>query len=356
VRVVGWALAVPVAYQVFRMGYYGVLVPNTAIAKEAGSSRWDLGWDYLRNFVDPYWLWLPLVVLAAAAYGPLVWDLRRADRGRHTAIAAAFVAGAAVQTLYVVRLGGDYIESRLLLPAFFAVLVPVAAVPLRRHHLGALLVIPWVVVSVLFLRSLIDDEGFANLNLVTTNDYGWGPHGTARRRDFSGQPGVYYAAHHLDGVRPSGDHDVIYASFGVGVSGYALRDVYVLDMLGLGDPVTAHFRLLERGLSGHEKTMPQPWFVARATEPGSDVDASDLGPFPLPYPALAVDHDVTTSFDERVADARRAVRCDELQDFMASYTAPLTPGRFLSNLLRSFSNTRLRYPWRESAAVAELCR
>jgi arabinofuranosyltransferase len=354
-RILGWALAVPVAYQVFRMGFYGVLVPNTAIAKEAGSSRWDLGWDYLRNLVDPYWLWLPLLVLAATAYVPLVHDLRRAHRWRHSLVAGAFLAGAAVQTLYVVRLGGDYIEARLLLPAFFALLVPVAVVPVQRRYLASLAVVPWAVLSVLFLRSAIDDASFANLNLVTINDYGWGPRGNARRGDFSGEAGVYYNGQHLPGVRPKGDHDVVYASFGVGVSGYALRDLYVLDMLGLGDPVTAHFRLRERGLSGHEKTMPQPWFVARATAPGSDVDASDLGPFPLPFPALAMDHAETAPFDERVADAREAVECDELQDLVASYSEPLTVGRFLRNLVGSFSNTTLRYPFRERAAVAELC-
>jgi arabinofuranosyltransferase len=355
-RIVAWAAALPVAYQVFRMGYYGVLVPNTAIAKEASRSRWDLGWDYLRNFVDPYWLWLPLLVLAATAAVPLVSDLRRTGRRRHLLVAGAFVLGAAVQTLYVVRLGGDYIEARLLLPAFFAVLVPVAVVPVQRRYLASLLVVPWAVVSVLFLRSAIDDASFANRNLVTIDDYGWGRHGGVRQRDFSGEPGVYYNGRRLPGVRPQGDHDVVYASFGVGVSGYALRDVYVLDMLGLGDPVTAHFRLEERGLSGHEKNMSGPWFVARATEPGTELDADDIGPFPLPFPAFAMDHDVTAPFAERVADARTAIRCEKLEDFVESYTEPLTVGRFLRNIVDSFHNTALRIPFREREAVDELCR
>ena len=33
----------PVAYQVFRMGYYGLLVPGTAIAKDASGSKWYAG-------------------------------------------------------------------------------------------------------------------------------------------------------------------------------------------------------------------------------------------------------------------------------------------------------------------------
>jgi hypothetical protein len=47
-----WALALPVAYQIFRMGYYGSLVPNPALAKEASGARWGDGWNYLRETVD----------------------------------------------------------------------------------------------------------------------------------------------------------------------------------------------------------------------------------------------------------------------------------------------------------------
>ena len=52
-------------YQVFRMGYYAALVPNTALAKAAGGSRWSQGWYYLGNFVLPYGLYVPLAVFAA---------------------------------------------------------------------------------------------------------------------------------------------------------------------------------------------------------------------------------------------------------------------------------------------------
>jgi arabinofuranosyltransferase len=45
--VLGVALALPLAYQVFRMGYYGSLVPNTALAKEGSSTNWERGWRHL---------------------------------------------------------------------------------------------------------------------------------------------------------------------------------------------------------------------------------------------------------------------------------------------------------------------
>ena len=43
----------PVGYQIFRMGYYGLLVPQTAIAKDASGSKWDQGFVYLHHFPGP---------------------------------------------------------------------------------------------------------------------------------------------------------------------------------------------------------------------------------------------------------------------------------------------------------------
>ncbi len=55
--------ALPVAYQIFRMGYYGLLVPQTAIAKDASGAKWAQGLTYLGNFNAPYLLWIPLVLV-----------------------------------------------------------------------------------------------------------------------------------------------------------------------------------------------------------------------------------------------------------------------------------------------------
>ena len=43
----------PVAYQIFRMGYYGLLVPGTALAKDASGKKWAQGFVYLANFNRP---------------------------------------------------------------------------------------------------------------------------------------------------------------------------------------------------------------------------------------------------------------------------------------------------------------
>src|SRR5699024_3280178 len=64
--------AVPVGYQIWRMGYYGLPYPNTAVAKDATEAKWGAGWHYLTDLFDPYLLWLPLVLLVVAGAVPML--------------------------------------------------------------------------------------------------------------------------------------------------------------------------------------------------------------------------------------------------------------------------------------------
>jgi len=352
-RLLAWALGLPVAYQIFRMGYYGLVMPNPGVTKEAGLARRDLGWRYLGAFVGPYLLWLPLLVLAVGAYVPLVRDLRRRRRTRSLLVVAAFVAGGVVHALYIVRVGGDFIESRLLLPPFFALIAPVAVVPLRRSHAVTLLVLPWAAISLLFLRSSVDDVIVANDNPVTIGDYGWGPRG-GRRASFQGD-GVYYHGTRLS-ARPADGRHVVFGAYGIGVSGFALgTDVYVLDLLGLADSFTSHLRIDERGLPGHEKPLPPPWIAARATAPGSTVDESELAASIPLVRATSLGGPDPAPFDERVAVARSTLECKEMREFFAVSSGRLTPRRFLRNVAGAFGNTMLRIEPRPDDAAAQFC-
>src|SRR5262249_55717198 len=149
---IGAALAIPFVSEVFRVAYYASLVPNTALAKEAGAADWSQGLRYLANFVSPYALFVPIVLLVFAS----AVLLRRVRHDRATvAIVAAPLAGAVVHALYVVRLGGDFMHARLLLPAMFALALPCAVVQVRRGvalsaALGLALV--WAVVCGVELR------------------------------------------------------------------------------------------------------------------------------------------------------------------------------------------------------------
>lgn len=125
-------LTLPVGCQVLRMGYYAALVPNTAIAKAAGASLWQRGATYLGDYAGRYLLVLPLVALLAAWAPVLVSRVRHRDPAG-AGLVAAPVVGGLLHATYVVRLGGDFMHGRLLLPATFALLLPVlvVGVPVR---------------------------------------------------------------------------------------------------------------------------------------------------------------------------------------------------------------------------------
>ncbi len=117
------SVALPVLFELFRVGYYALLVPNTGLAKAGGAAWWAQGFTYLWNFVAPYTLWLPLALAVPFVVDPTRSWWRRGDRIGVVVLGAPVVGLA--QVLYVVRVGGDYMHARLLLPGFFAVCLPI---------------------------------------------------------------------------------------------------------------------------------------------------------------------------------------------------------------------------------------
>lgn len=345
------ALAVPVGYEIFRMGYYAALVPNSAIAKEASRPYWSAGWTYLHHTVDPYWLWFPLLVLAIGAYLPLV---RRAD-ARAGAVTVLFLVVGLLDALYIVRVGGDFMQARLLLPALVLVCAPVAVIPLRRMTAAALLVVPWAIIAAVSLRAGDDGPrafGPDTTNAITLSDFGWQPGGPARAW-FTGH-GVYYLTHPLPGT-PSA-HDPAVSSYGVGVESYALGpDTYVLDLLGLGDAFTSHLRLDRRGTVAHEKPLPTPWIPARTLRPGAPVTPADFTLPPIFFARL-LDRPGTQSFDERIRDARVALACRPLREFMARRTDAMSVSQFFDNIGHARADNAFRIPPEPRAARARFCR
>jgi arabinofuranosyltransferase len=135
----------PVVYQVFRMGYYGLVVPGTAVAKDASGSKWSQGFVYLTNFNQPYLLWVPLVLLGGLGLlllgvRSLLWRKRghvTRTRGRWTsllqsptAVVVFMVGSGVIQAVYWLRQGGDFMHGRVLLTPLFCLLAPISVIPI----------------------------------------------------------------------------------------------------------------------------------------------------------------------------------------------------------------------------------
>ena len=351
------AFALPVAYEVFRMGYYGALVPNPAIAKEASRAAWTSGWRYLRESTLPYWLWLPLGALLLGGYLPLARAAHERRAWRPLAVLAAFGIGGLLHALFVTRVGGDFMHARLLLPSIFAVVAPVAAVAVRRPSLPALVVLPWAVVAAVALRASADDVrilGQDERNLVTVEDFGW-QRGGPNRAWFRGD-GAYFGYTRLAAAPNPAHGDVIVATFGLGISGYAMpRDVYVLDLLGLADVLTAHLRLNQQAASSAaRKPLPAPSIAARLTAPGSTV-AEEQVPLPTRFGVRALDDPDRAPVPGAGGRGPRGAAVPEVRDLLSAGSGRLTGRRVLENLVDAVHNTTLRIPPEPEDARAALC-
>jgi arabinofuranosyltransferase len=366
-RLLGLVVAgvLPVAFQIFRMGYYGLLVPNTGVAKESSRPLWGRGFVYLVDLVQPHLLWVPalLAVLLLALLAPSTgW------RRRQWSLVAVVLVAAALSAAYVVRVGGDFMHARLLMPALFLALCPVAAVPLPRVRvwasalvLGATAV--WAVASAGVLRigyegrindtGIADERGFYAALAGVSHPVTLADHGGAGVSNYTAQvnrlqqQGADVIPVQVIPVTPQTPVTVIAPSrggvvFSVANAGFygvaSDLDVFVVDGFGLSDPVGSHMAPGEPGRPGHEKELPRVYLLARY---GGPVDQ-------LPQAA-----DLPAAAD--VAAARQALSCGPAAELIAATNEPLTWDRFWSNLTGAVERTSFRIPTDPDEAVRELC-
>jgi arabinofuranosyltransferase len=325
--------ALPVLYQLFRMGYYASLVPNTALAKDASGVHLRQGATYLGDLLTAYWLWIPLLIIAVV----VGWTIASADR-KVRAACIGMVAAGVTHAAYMVVSGGDYMHGRLLLPALFAVAVP-AAVELRREHLarGAALVLvgaTWAVVCAVGLRyqqapssAFVPDISDWRLLMPPEDRVVAGDHPSEGSLS-PGQLADLADAGHTGFVRPLSDEVEPAASDGrlvtmfgsIGVPGYRVGiEVWVIDIGGLGEPLAARTSVVPGRPAGHRKQVDAAWYEAR--------------------------WDVETPVDPAAAQAAdEALDCGPISDLLDAVNEPLTPGRFLSNMWNSARFTRLHVP------------
>jgi arabinofuranosyltransferase len=383
-RLGGIAAAIPLVYQLFRMGYFGSLVPNTALAKEAGAAYWGRGWSYLLDLFRPYALWLPVAALLgwAAVSARGLW--RSSERERALLVAVPIAAGI-MHAVYVVRLGGDYMHARMLLPGVFAMLMPVAVVAAKRRWATALLaavIVPWAVVCAFALRAPAEPaKDPTNLKVndqrrryaevwryrdpITLGDYAAvatqrpGLHvrqgrelaalaesrrvvvlGYTSDRNRFGERSRHPVP--LEGVvpRPDSRSPVVVRTGSIGRIGLAAGPrVHIVDRNGLADPMAGRVRLPRQRppRPGHEKSLPEEWVLARFAVPTTEDGRRMLARNP------------------EVQAASRALACPPLRELSAVTTAPMNAGRFVGNVAYAVRERSLRFWPEPPLAERELC-
>lgn len=365
------ALPVPAAYQIFRMGYYGLLTPHTAVAKSAADSEWAAGWNYVLDLARPYNLFLALALVAMMA-GVLLWrhsasvpaQLAGKSRVRSRATVVALMVGAsALHILYVVRVGGDFMHGRMLLLPLFALLLPLTVAPLvdlgsRNRVVDAVLVVSglgvvawaWMVLS--NGTNHIDMHSYETGDLSVVDEREFWTNATRRQagdpprfaEDFLPAPAVGDWEPSVEKAMERDDaqmvqislrrNPTVYSWTGVPrmeqtsdlnsspTTAYLLNlgmtgmnsplNMRVLDTVGLSTPLAARQPRVEDGRIGHDKWLPLAWQAA-----DSDADLAELPSWIEGAEAMKV---------------RAALRTPELAELMASYREPMSRDRFLRNI------------------------
>jgi arabinofuranosyltransferase len=354
------ALVVPVVYELWRMAYFALLVPNTGLAKAAGAAWWSQGLDYLWNFIAPYTLWVPLLASVPFVYlfGRRSW--RERDWPTLVVTAAPLLA-AMVETLYVVRVGGDYMHARLLLPAFFASCLVIAwPTETLRHWLlfPAMVIVVWAVICAGWLRNTDHGQQVVIVNSrtntimttgrahpITTTDYGQSILGalgfslkelTAKSSAAPGQRILYgYFA-----TTPGNEavaSQIVTPAGAIGVIGYlAGPSVYIFDTQSLANPIGSHTTTLLHSRPGHEKPIDPVWMFGRFGVRGRSLSVG--GPTPV-----------------SVAAARETLSCGPLSSYLHAVTSPWNFGTAVSNLFDSFGYTTLKFNADPAKAIHQVC-
>ncbi|WP_055703128.1 hypothetical protein [Streptomyces silaceus] len=345
----GAAGALPVAYEVFRMGYYGHLMPLPGVTKEASRSLWARGAAYFWDFAGPYVLWLPLLLVVAGFLASERPPVRVRGTGRELAPAAAPVVAGALCWLYVVKVGGDFMHGRMFLPGLLLMLLPVFLVPVTRAWgIVVLGVAVWAVACAGVLRvpyeGRIGAGGIADERGVYVRQNA-APHplhhgfagqpgnrayaGLVRARARAGVPTLLLARTPVTGGAPGVTG--VYNTLGFSGSVVPLSGA-ALDPIGLAYPLAAHSEGID-GRVGHDKRLPDEWIVA---ERGAAELPAGLDP-------------------ARVDAARRALRCAPFAELRAATRDPLTAKRFWRNLTGAVERTAFRFPNDPVRAEREVC-
>lgn len=375
--IVAVAGLVPLGYQIWRMGYYGLPYPNTAVAKDAGGAKWSQGFTYLWNLVGPYFLWMPLLVLliggvvAARARSQRIkaWSEHAADEERGWsvqrirerlrspgAVVTLVLFSGFILTLYALRVGGDFMHGRMLLPQLFLLLLPVAVIPIRLPEGGlrAATAADWSFAVVLFAlvgtagwalfvanttaiktgtkitsTGIVDERVYYVLNTghdhpILAEDYLDYPRIRAMVDDIAATPNgglllnspsfmFWYVAPPPQPIPAGGvGHSVYFLNLGMTSMNVPLN-VQVIDPMGLAYPLAAHTDRLTDGRIGHDKSLYPDWVIV-------DTGMVDRKPW-MPW-----------YLDEKwVTQARTAMGCPGTQALMISYRDPLTFERFRHN-------------------------
>jgi hypothetical protein len=258
-----------VPHLIWKLAYYGSLLPNTYYAKSGGDTWFRQGFLYIGLYLRVY---LSSFVIALAI-PPLFLAIRRGtwkEDPRDRALLLGIAIVLAYLVLFVAKVGGDFMYARFVLPVvpliYLCGEIGIHKIFDRRPVVLAVLLIavPLLVLSETNRR----DELYAGAEEGPKGRFG--PSGVTDEH-------AYYTREGSDGrnmietyryvgeglARYFEGTNVRVLLGGQACLGYYGRFAYCLEHWGLTDAYVAHLPVERRSRPGHEKVAPMEYLIRR---------------------------------------------------------------------------------------------
>lgn len=264
-RVVVPFLLIASTYHIFRYVYYGEFFPNTYFAKQGLEPYWSQGWIYLRHTI----VYSPLqsIILAVCVIVGL------ASRSLRQVFAESLPRKVMllliiVLTLYVVRLGGDFMAFRFLLPPLLIAAILVNDFPDTILNGRWQRIVAYVGLSMTVLFVFVPVIAPLRTGYISDERQNYDLYKPTYRALFEDptEHRWYKLGVDLKALQEETDCPIVLAAGNIGYLGYAAGpEIYILDVYGLVDRQIARAWSLmpRRGRPGHEAKLSLPMAVER---------------------------------------------------------------------------------------------
>jgi arabinofuranosyltransferase len=233
--------AVIVVWLVWKYTYYGNLLPNSFYAKTSGGvTSLERGWWYIYNYFKSYWLY-PFFLLV-----PFRFKILTVEAGGRI-MAATLV----LWLLYVIKVGGDFMEFRFMVPVMPLAMIFLAAmiVSLRNKAVVAVLTAGVIAGSISHQVTFDLENEVASIHRL-------------RRFVLEEAPDWTGAGKTLGRLFKNYRTDVTIATTAAGAIPY-YSHLTTIDMLGLNDKWVARNGVVLSTRPGHQKYAPFNYLLQR---------------------------------------------------------------------------------------------
>jgi len=249
-------------YEIFRMGYYGALFPNPFYTKSAIGSHFSYGLQYLMDFFEGN---LSALILLFVITSFIISFLKKEQLSNRLIL---FFLGI-IHIFFVIRGGGDFMHGRFLLPGFLLISLSSDGFEylFTKKRIRIITTISILIIFFIGLNTKpIQKRGkIYNKYGISDERYSYYKNEKIPLKYIFKENlifmwkniGINYHNLSKSFIKP-----IKIAYKNVGFLGfYAGEKVYVLDKLGLTDPVVSRIKIKVRGRPGHEKHSPFAYLV-----------------------------------------------------------------------------------------------